>query len=64
MTRRRRADSILDITLTHEICHSHTEAFGDPMQGAERQVSLAALNGAVVRAVHFDLIGKCLLADF
>ena len=44
----------LDITIPHKIRHSHTETLGNPVEGAESQVSFAALNCAVIRAVHSD----------
>ncbi|GEM_PF-5446604 len=52
--KRIRGESASDITIPHKICHPHTEPLGNPMEGAESYVPLAALNCAVIRAVHSD----------
>lgn len=50
------------LRIPHNFPNTHAKAPADPLQSVQLQVLLAALDSAVVRPVHGDLIGKCLLA--
>lgn len=47
--------------LLQQVARVHADEVGDLLERLQRQVALAALDGAHVRPVHADVIGEALL---